>query len=699
MSPLPSPSPLAIRAGRFDRLGAHCTDEGVDFAVFSSEAERIEVCLFDATGRETARIPLPERTGDIWHGEIIGLGPSTLYGLRAHGPHAPEQGLRFNPHKLLIDPYARELRGAFTECGGIYGYDRGAADADLSFDTRDSAPFVPKCVVVAPEPAPAPGLRRDWDETVICEAHLKGLTREFPGLDPAIAGTWEALADPRVIDHLAGLGVTAIELLPIHARRDETHLARRGLTNYWGYSTIGFLAPEPRYLGPLGRAGMRAAIAALHAAGIEVILDIALNHSAEGDHLGPTLGFRGLDNRSYYRLQPGRERFHVDDTGCGNTLDLSHPMIARLALDSLRHWAVDWGVDGFRFDLATTLAREAGGFDPLGGFLDALRQDPVLAGVKLIAEPWDLGPGGYRLGGFPPPFAEWNDRFRDDARRFWRGDEGAAPALAARLMGSAEIFDRAGRRAWSSVNFITSHDGFTLADLTAYARRHNEANGEGNRDGHAQNFSHNCGAEGATGDPAILTRRARRARNLMATLYLAQGTPMLLAGDEIGNSQGGNNNAYCQDNPTAWVNWAGADEALHGFVRRLAALRRAHPVLRQTRFLHGGIRAEDGAPDVDWHALSGGAPDWHDPGLRAFCLHLRGAAEAPPGARTLGEALIAVNGAAAEATLTLPPPPPGARWLRALDTARPEGAPCPATGPHAPLAAESIALFVPEPDA
>ncbi|MDT8346064.1 MAG: glycogen debranching enzyme GlgX, partial [Thermohalobaculum sp.] len=530
---------------------------------------------------------------------------------------------------------------------------------------------------------------------------------------------------------LSSLGVTAIELLPIQARRDETHLARRGLTNYWGYSTIGFFAPEPRYLGPRGRAGMRAAIAALHGAGIEVILDIALNHSAEGDHLGPTLSFRGLDNRSYYRLQPGRERLHIDDTGCGNTLDLSHPMVARMALDSLRHWATDWGVDGFRFDLATTLAREAGGFDPLGGFLDALRQDPVLAGVKLIAEPWDLGPGGYRLGGFPPPFAEWNDRFRDDARRFWRGDAGAAPALAARLMGSAEPFDRAGRRAWSSINHITSHDGFTLADLTAYAHRHNAANGEDNRDGHTQNFSDNCGAEGPTADPAIRERRARRARNMLATLYLAQGTPMLMAGDEIGNSQGGNNNAYCQDNPVAWMSWDEADAALHAFVARLSALRSSHPVLRQTRFLHGGIRPDDGAPDVawhalpdcapdwhtssdaapDWHALPGGmpdvhwhpppdaAPDWHDPGLRAFCLHLRGAAQAPPGARIDGQALIAVNGGTQATVLALPPPPAGTRWAQVVDTARPACDPCPAPGPHHLIAADSIAVFVPEPDA
>ncbi|MBK0397839.1 glycogen debranching protein GlgX [Limibaculum sp. M0105] len=697
MTPLSPPAPAEIRAGSPDRLGAHLTGEGVNFAVFSANAAQIEVCLFDTEGRETARAALPERTGDIWHGEIPGLSAGTLYGLRAHGAYAPERGLRFNAHKLLIDPYTRALSGRFVESDAIYGYDRRAPGADLTFDTRDSAPFVPKCVVVPPEAAPPPPPRRDWGETLIYEAHLKGLTKRFPGLDPELAGTWEALGQPRVIEHLLRLGVTAIELLPVQALRDEGFLIERGLTNYWGYNSIGYFAPEPRYMGPRGREGMRATIAALHGAGIEVILDVVLNHSAEGDHTGPTLSFRGLDNRSYYRLQPGRARFNIDDTGCGNTLDLSNPMVARMALDSLRHWVTDWGVDGFRFDLATTLAREAGGFDPMGGFLDALRQDPVLAGVKLVAEPWDVGPGGYRLGGFPPPFAEWNDRFRDDVRRFWRGDDHAAPDLAARLMGSAEIFDRAGRRSWSSVNYVASHDGFTLADLTTYARRHNEANAEGNRDGHAENFSDNCGTEGPADVAGILLRRARRMRNLLATLFLSQGTPMLLAGDEVGNSQWGNNNAYCQDNGIGWVDWGGADEALLRFVARLSAVRRAHPVLRQTRFLHGGTRDEDGAPDVEWQDLAGGALNWRNPRLRGFCLRLRGAAEAPPSARVAGDVLIAVNGTTQAASLAMPAAPDGMRWMRVIDTARPERDEVPADETRQALEGDSVVLFAASP--
>jgi glycogen operon protein len=521
--------------------------------------------------------------------------------------------------------------------------------------------------------APTPDSERPqtpWARTVIYEAHVKGLTQTHPDVPADLRGTYEALGHPAIIAHLKSLGVTALELLPIHAFMDDGRLLMMGLSNYWGYNSIGFFAPEPRYFGPAGPAGLRRAIRDLHAAGIEVILDVVYNHTAEGDHRGPMLSFRGLDNAAYYRLQTGRQRRYVNDTGCGNTLRAEHPFALRMILDSLRTWVTDWGVDGFRFDLATALAREPGGFDAHGGFLDALRQDPVLAQVKLIAEPWDIGPGGYRLGGFPPPFAEWNDAFRDTARRFWKRDEHAAHELAERLLGSAATFDNSGRRAWSSVNFVACHDGFTLADACAYARRHNEANGENNRDGHGANFSDNCGVEGPTDHPVVLARRARRRRCLLATVFLSQGAPMLLAGDEIANSQHGNNNAYCQDNPVGWIDWAAADQEMLAFARRLIAFRAAHPALHQGRFLHGEPR-HDGMPDVAWLGYDGREPNWRDPLLSKLCLLLRGNAEAPYYRQTEDTLLIAFNGGTSAAAVTLPDPPAGRVWRRALDAAAP----------------------------
>lgn len=680
------------------RLGVHLAGDGANVAVFSANAARIEFCLFDASGNETARLALPEQTGPIWHGHVPGLQEGQLYGLRAHGRYAPERGHRFNPNKLLLDPYARRLSGRVTEAEALYGYDHRDPEQDLSLDARDSAPFMPKAVITAPadHSGRPPRPHRSWGETVIYEAHLKGFTRRMPGVPHGIAGIWEALGTDTVIRHLEKLGVTAIELLPVHAFVDDAFLLNRGLRNYWGYNTLAFFAPAPRYLGPAGEAGVLAAIDRLHEVGIEVILDVVYNHTAEGGELGPTLSYRGLDNASYYSLMPDDPRYYVNDTGCGNTVNIAHPFVLRMVLDSLRHWVEHYRIDGFRFDLATTLGREPGGFDPEGGFLDALRQDPVLSDAKLIMEPWDIGPGGYQLGGFPPGTAEWSDRFRDDVRRFWRGDEGATSGFAARLLGSADIFDRGGRPAWSSVNLITAHDGFTLADLTAYNAKHNEANGEKNRDGHNGNLSYNMGEEGETADPAIIAARARRRRALLATLLLSQGTPMLLAGDELANTQGGNNNAYCQDNVTGWINWDTEDAGLVEVVAALTRVRRELPVLRQTRFLHGQVRAEDAAPDVVWLSLDGGAPAWDDPGLSALALRIRGSAEAPPGGAVPGDALIAVNRGRENVSLTLPEPPHGQTWARLFDsTEERPGAPTPEPQATAVLRAGSLALFAP----
>ena len=684
------------RAGRAHPLGVHWDGEGANVAVFSENATRIELCLFSEDGRrETARLALPERSGPVWHGWLPGLAPGSLYGLRAHGPHAPECGHRFNPDKLLLDPYARALHGRLVPGDACLGYDPASPEGDLSFSNVDSAPSMPKCVVTAPAPVVPDDERphTPWAETVIYEAHPKGLTRLWANLPEALRGSYEALAAEPVLEHLTSLGVTALELLPVHAFADERWLFERGLVNYWGYNSIGFFALEPRYFGPAGPGGFRETVRKLHDAGLEVILDVVYNHTAEGDENGPTLSFRGLDNAAYYRLRHGQERYYCNDTGCGNTLDVAHPYVLRLVLDSLRWWVQIMGVDGFRFDLATTLGREAHGFDPWGGFFDALRQDPVLARVKWIAEPWDLGPGGYRLGEFPPGFAEWNDGFRDGVRRFWRGDAHSAQEMAERLLGSAGTFDRDGRRSWSSVNFVACHDGFTLADVTAYDEKHNEANGEENRDGHPENYSDNCGEEGESEDLEIRQRRARRRRNLVASVFLAQGTPMLRAGDEIADSQRGNNNAWCQDNAIGWLDWADADTALLGFTRRLIALRRAHPCLRQRWFLHGRERAEDGLPDVEWRGLQGGPVHWDDPDLAGFCLLLRESAETPVHAIGDDRMALVFNRSLQAVSTQLPALAGGRVWLRALDTAWPEAPRAVCADLRQDIAPQSIAAF------
>ncbi|MDO9638728.1 MAG: glycogen debranching protein GlgX [Pseudotabrizicola sp.] len=684
----------ALSAGRPWPMGATLDGDGVNFAVFSAHAELIELCLFSSDGRkEMARLPFRERDGDIWHMHVGGLTPGTVYGFRAHGPYAPERGHRFNPHKLLLDPYARALEGRLRWSDAVMGYKIGSSRGDLSFDTRDSAFAVPKAVVTdtsftwGDDAAP----RTPRSETVIYEAHVKALTQLHPGVDKPLRGSYLALASDPVIAHLQKLGVTAIELLPVQAFPDDRFLVAKGLRNHWGYNTLAFFAPEPRYMTKGALWEFQTMVRRLHVAGIEVILDVVYNHTAEGDQWGPTLCYRGLDNASYYRLADGG-RHYVNDTGTGNTLNLTHPMVLRMVMDSLRYWVEVAHVDGFRFDLATVLGREPHGFDPNGGFFDAIRQDPVLSRVKLIAEPWDIGPGGYQLGGYPHPFHEWNDRFRDGVRRFWRGDPGMTPDLAKRLLGSAERFDHSGRSATSSVNFLTAHDGFTLEDLVSFTVKRNLANGEDNRDGHSDNHSDNMGVEGPSDDPAVLAARALRKRNLLATLMLSQGVPMLLAGDELGHSQGGNNNAYAQDNAVTWLDWSQPDTQLADFIARLTALRRAHPVLRQRRFLHARKRAADGLADVAWRKPDGTSPtpqDWHDPAFRALGVELRMAAE---GFDPSVDAVLAYFNCGGAVPLTLPST---ATWQLVLDSTRPDLTSGPA--PDA-LPAQSVLMFRARPD-
>ncbi|MGH8161637.1 MAG: glycogen debranching protein GlgX [Gammaproteobacteria bacterium] len=662
-------------------FGATWDGRGVNFALFSAHAEKVELCLFDSKGtRERERIALPECTDQVWHGYVPDAHPGTLYGYRVYGPYDPQRGHRFNHHKLLLDPYARLLHGSLRWSDAHFGYRVGSPREDLSFDKRDNARGMWKCSVV--DPAFSWGgdrlPRRPWDETVIYEAHLRGYTMRHPAVEERFRGTDAGLASPPVIAHLKSLGITAVEFLPVQAFLNNRYLIQKKLCNYWGYNTVGFFAPEPRYLARGKLFNFKTMVARLHDAGIEVILDVVYNHTAEGNQLGPTLSFRGIDNASYYRLQPDDERYYTDDTGTGNTFNLGHPRVLQMVMDSLRYWAGEMHVDGFRFDLATALGRGPAGFNPHCSFLDALRQDPLLATRKLIAEPWDLGPGGYQLGHYGHGWSGWNDRYRDTVRRFWRGDEGVLPELATRVMGSADLFDHDGRRPRASVNFITAHDGFTLADLVSYERKHNEANGEDNRDGSDNNYSTNYGAEGDTDDPTILALRRRQRRNLLATLLFSQGTPMLLGGDEFARSQGGNNNAYCQDNEISWLDWEGVDGSGENdveFVRRLLQLRRRHAALRWRHFLHGETRCEHGIKDATWFAPEGGemiSERWEDSQARAVCLMLNGnagrpRAEAP---QPPGEILLLLMNAASEGvSFKLPALPFGRAWACVLNTA------------------------------
>jgi isoamylase len=657
-------------------LGAVWDGKGVNFSLFSTHATAVELCLFEPTGRrETARIALPRRTDQVWHGYVADIRPGQLYGYRVHGPYEPRRGHRFNPHKLLTDPYARQLQGRIRWHDALFGYRYGSHRSDLAPDRRDSAPMMPKCVVEDPsypwgDDRP---LRRPWSDTIVYEAHVKGLTALHPDIPQPVRGSFAALGHPAVIEHLVRLGITAIELMPIHGFVDDRFLVEKGLRNYWGYSTLAFFAPEPLYLGEAGVIGLKSAIRALHEAGIEVILDVVYNHTAEGNHLGPTLSFRGIDNASYYKLIPDDPRFYWDSTGTGNTLNLDHPRVLQMVLDSLRHWVEAYHIDGFRFDLAPSLAREPYEFSHRAGFLRAVGQDPVLSRVKMIAEPWDLGDGGYRVGGFPLGWSEWNDQFRDTIRGFWRGDAGQLPKLTRAMTGSREIFEWTGRSPWASVNYVCSHDGFTLDDLVSYNERHNEANGEENRDGHGHNLSSNWGVEGPTNDPEILAIRARMKRNLLATVFFSQGVPMLLMGDELSRSQGGNNNAYAQDNETSWLDWEagfGADPALLAFVTALIRLRRDFDAFRRRTFLMGAPVSPDGLKDVLWLAPEGremSSDDWNDAERRSFGMQLGN--DAPDRQRLL----LLLNASEKPVDFTLSRDLPGGRWVEMFDTGRAKG--------------------------
>ncbi|MDI9582264.1 MAG: glycogen debranching protein GlgX [Thermobispora sp.] len=660
-------------------LGATWDGVGTNFSVFSEVAERVELCLFADDGTET-RVDLPETDGFVWHGYLPGIMPGQRYGYRVHGPYRPEEGHRCNPAKLLLDPYAKAVEGSVRWHEAVFSYHF----ADGRLNTEDSAPYMPKNVVINPffdwggDRRP----RTPYHQTVIYEAHVRGLTMRHPHVPERLRGTYAGLAHPAVIEHLLSIGVTAVELMPVHQFVPEHALVSRGLTNYWGYNTIAYLAPHNAYSSS-GQRGeqvleFKAMVRALHEAGIEVILDVVYNHTAEGDHRGPTLGFRGIDNAAYYRLQEDDRRFYVDYTGCGNSLNVRHPHALQLIMDSLRYWVLEMHVDGFRFDLAAALARELHDVDRLSAFFDIIQQDPVISQVKLIAEPWDVGPGGYQVGNFPPLWTEWNGKYRDTVRDFWRGTAGALPDFASRLAGSSDLYAHNGRRPVASINFVTCHDGFTLTDLVSYDRKHNEANGEDNRDGTDDNRSWNCGAEGPVDDPEINRLRRRQRRNFLATLFVSQGVPMVLAGDEIGRTQHGNNNAYCQDNELSWVDWSLVERErdLLEFVRSLAALRRRHPVFRRRRFFRG---TGDGTRDVVWLTPAGAEmreADWHS-GARSLAVFLNGDAISEPGPR--GERirddsfLLLFNAHHEPVTFTLPGSEYGPGWVAVIDTAEETG--------------------------
>lgn len=665
-----------IQPGRPYPLGATWTGRGVNFALFSENAEKVELCLFDSSGKkETARLILPERTDDVWHGYIPNLRPGQLYGYRVYGPYDPQSGNRFNANKLLVDPYARAVSGVLNWHPSCYGYRHGHPKADLSFDKRDNARHVPKGVVVKTDyPWGAQQLpETPWHDTVIYETHVRGMTLKNPDIPAQDRGRFLGLSHPAILEHLVGLGVTAVELLPVQSFASEPHLSERGLTNYWGYNPLSFFAPHPAYAQNHGPDEFKAMVERFHDAGIEVILDVVYNHTCEGNHLGPTLSWRGIDNRSYYHLTSEDPRYYHNHSGCGNTLNVAHPRVLQMVMDSLRYWVETMHVDGFRFDLASAVARGPRGFEGSGAFLAALRQDPVLQRAKLIAEPWDLGPQGYRLGGFPTGWREWNDAYRNVVRGYWRGDDGHLGPVATRLSGSSDLFWK--RSPLASLNYITSHDGFTLADLVSYNGKHNQDNGENNADGTNYNLSWNCGAEGPSDDPAITRLRRQQRRNLLATLMISQGVPMLLMGDERGRTQQGNNNAYCQDSALSWVDWSPLnDEERHfqDFLRDLIALRRNHPALRRLTFFTGRPKPGDetsGVKDVTWLSPQGWeirAEEWSVPQNRCLGMHINGA---EPGVQD-DRLLILLNAHSDPIPFTLPGPAYGHRWSVLLDTAR-----------------------------
>ncbi|WNV03938.1 glycogen debranching protein GlgX [Candidatus Methylospira mobilis] len=622
----------AVWPGRPYPRGAYWDGEGVNFAIFSEHAEKIELCLFDANGRnEVQRIELQERTNWVWHCFLPEARPGLLYGFRAHGPYRPQEGHRFNSNKLLIEPYAKDIVGTPRWSDAHFGYRIGSKDADLSFNRRDNAGNMPKCRVVDQTFIWGNDHPPDihWRDMVIYEAHVKGFTMQHPDIPPQFRGTYAGLAMDPAVEHLRRLGVTTVELMPVHAFLDDRHLVERGMRNYWGYNSIGFMAPDIRYSASGQISEFKTMVKTLHKAGIEVILDVVYNHTAEGNQLGPTLSYRGIDNVSYYRLMGDNPRYYMDYTGCGNTLDMQQSCVLQLMMDSLRYWVLEMHVDGFRFDLASTLARELHEVNRLGTFFDTIRQDPVLSTIKLIAEPWDLGEGGYQVGNFPLGWAEWNDKYRDSIRAYWKGDEGLIGELAQRLTGSSDLYQRSGRKPHASINFISAHDGFTLHDLVTYNDKHNEANLEANPNGGDNNHSWNCGVEGETGDPAINALRSRQKRNLLATLLFSQGVPMLLAGDEIGRSQQGNNNAYCQDNAISWLKWelGQQDSDLLEFTRRIIGLRKQHPLFRRSYFFQGHpIRAGE-VKDIVWLNPDGSETrddDWNQPSSRCLGVYFDG---------------------------------------------------------------------------
>jgi glycogen operon protein len=662
---------MRLTAGTPTRLGASWDGRGTNFALFSANAQKVELCLFDSQGRrEIERVVLPEKTEDVWHGYLNDVSPGQLYGYRVHGVYEPDHGHRFNAHKLLLDPYARRLAGRIVWSDAHFAYRAGSPREDLSFDRRDNARGMPKAVVVdeigfTGRHTPRPNI--PWQDTIIYEAHVKGLTQTREDVAPGLRGTYRGLSAPAMIKHLKRLGVTAIELLPVHGLVDDRRLVELKLANYWGYNTLAFFAPEARYAqedDPLEE--FRTTVARLHDAGIEVILDVVYNHTAEGNHLGPTLSFRGIDNASYYWLKPGQPRFYDDFTGCGSAINMSHPRVLQMVMDSLRYWVETFNVDGFRFDLAPTLARGLRGYDRNAPFLTAVRQDPVLADIKMIAEPWDLGMGGYQVGAFPSQWSEWNDRYRSAMRRYWSGEGSLIGDVSRRMTGSSDVFNHDGRKTRASINHVTVHDGFTLADLFSYIEKHNIANGEDNRDGSTHNHSINCGVEGPTDDPEIIALRRQLRKNQIACLMLAQGVPLILAGDEVANTQSGNNNAYCQDNEIGWIGWqllGDIDDDMTDFIGDLARLRQRFPQIRKQSWVDG--RRADGSYGVLWLTPSADdmtGHDWNYPQGR-FLSYVLG----PDGSDA--EALFVVLNAAPEAiAFTLPKLPEYRTWTQVLNT-------------------------------
>jgi isoamylase len=702
------------RPGKWAPLGATWTGDGVNFALFSEHATEVELCLFDspASTHESARVALRDRTDLIWHGFVAGVGPGQLYGYRVYGPYEPEHGRRFNPSKVLLDPYAKAIGRAPLATDQMYGYRPPGADpahADDVPDDRDNAATCALAAVVDPtfdwQHDRSPWT--PWHETVIYELHVKGFTQQHPGVPGPLRGTFAGLASPAAIAHLQSLGVTAVELMPIHQHAIDRHLHERGLPNYWGYNTLAFFAPDLRFASSLvpheAVREFKTMVRALHAASIEVILDVVYNHTAEGDHRGPTLSMRGIDNAAYYRLKADDQSRYVDYTGCGNTLNMQHPRVLQLIMDSLRYWVTEMHVDGFRFDLASALARELHAVDRLGSFFDIIHQDPVLSQVKLIAEPWDLGEGGYQVGNFPVGWAEWNGRYRDEVRRFWKGDGGMVNELATRLAGSSDLYDHSGRLPHASVNFVACHDGFTLHDLVSYEQKHNDANLEDNRDGERHNNSWNCGVEGPTSDTTVIALRERQARNVLATLFLSQGVRMLTAGDEMGRTQRGNNNAYCQDNEISWLDWSLSprQEDLLAFTRYMLDLFKTQPVLKRRRFLRGRNLDGGQAKDITWfepngHEMAGDA--WHAHAARTLAVRLDGTQideRDERGDPIVGDTLFLIfNAHDVPMPFVFPIEAGATRWERILDTACEAWASREITeGPFYELEAHAVAAF------